>query len=176
MAEYGLLIDFEYCTGCQACEVACKEEHGFPVGKWGIRVLQDGPWEIEPKKWNWNKLPIPTDLCDLCADRVEAGRVPTCVHHCLASVMKFDTVMNLAQDLSENPGQYLFVPKKNGKRSIRIEQPVYTPEEKAAAEAEVFETCTHADEVRKAARKAKEAAADAPARTAYGWNADKMDM
>ncbi|MFC1640021.1 4Fe-4S binding protein [Gemmatimonadota bacterium] len=21
--EYGLLIDYEYCTGCHACEVAC---------------------------------------------------------------------------------------------------------------------------------------------------------
>ena len=41
---YGLLIDYEYCTGCQSCEVACKEEHGYPVGTWGIRVFDDGPW------------------------------------------------------------------------------------------------------------------------------------
>ena len=27
-ATHGLLIDYEYCTGCQSCEVACKEEHG----------------------------------------------------------------------------------------------------------------------------------------------------
>ncbi len=26
------LIDYEFCTGCQSCEVACKEEHDFPVG------------------------------------------------------------------------------------------------------------------------------------------------
>ena len=39
MAEYGLLIDYEYCTGCETCVVACKEEHGFPVGKWGIEEL-----------------------------------------------------------------------------------------------------------------------------------------
>ena len=43
MTTYGLLIDYEYCTGCQVCEVACKEEHDFGVGKWGIRVLDDGP-------------------------------------------------------------------------------------------------------------------------------------
>ena len=44
MTTYGLLIDYEYCTGCQSCEVSCKEEHGYPVGKWGIRVVDEGPW------------------------------------------------------------------------------------------------------------------------------------
>ena len=66
----GLLIDYEFCTGCHSCEVACKEEHGFPVGKGGIRLYQDGPWEIDGKHIHWNKVPVPTDLCDLCADRV----------------------------------------------------------------------------------------------------------
>ncbi len=68
MTAFGLLIDYEYCSGCQSCEVSCKEEHGYPVGKWGIRVMDDGPWEIEPGHMNWNKVPIPTDLCDLCAE------------------------------------------------------------------------------------------------------------
>ena len=75
MAEYGLLIDYEYCTGCETCVVACKEEHGFPVGKWGIRVLDDGPWQKDDSGeggncFNWNKIPVPTDLCDLCAGGV----------------------------------------------------------------------------------------------------------
>ncbi len=48
MEAMGLLIDYELCTGCQSCEVSCKEEHDYPVGKWGIRVFDDGPWEIEP--------------------------------------------------------------------------------------------------------------------------------
>ena len=59
MTAFGLLIDYEYCSGCQSCEVSCKEEHGYPVGKWGIRVMDDGPWEIEPGRMNWNKVPIP---------------------------------------------------------------------------------------------------------------------
>ena len=33
MAEYGLLIDYNYCTGCQSCEVACQQEHTHPVGQ-----------------------------------------------------------------------------------------------------------------------------------------------
>ena len=69
----GLLIDYEFCTGCQSCEIACKQEHGFGTGKWGIRVLDEGPWEIDEKTVNWNKIPTPTSLCDLCAERT-AGR------------------------------------------------------------------------------------------------------
>lgn len=44
-AQYGLLIDYELCTGCHSCEVACKEEHDFELGRWGIRVFDDGPWQ-----------------------------------------------------------------------------------------------------------------------------------
>jgi anaerobic dimethyl sulfoxide reductase subunit B (iron-sulfur subunit) len=110
MMRYGLLIDYEYCTGCQSCEVACKQEHGFPVGIWGIRVLDEGPWPIDAKKMNWNKIPTPTNLCDLCKDRIEEGRDPTCVHHCLAQVMKFGPLDELTNELDRKPKQVLFVP------------------------------------------------------------------
>ena len=113
MAEYGLLIDYEFCSGCQSCEIACKEEHDFPVGKWGIKVLEDGPWLADEEQdiWNWNKIPVPTKLCDLCADRFAEGKEPTCVHHCLAAVMKFGTIEELAKQLAAKPMQVLWVPK-----------------------------------------------------------------
>ena len=38
---YGLLIDYEYCTGCYSCEVACKNELKLPHGKWGIKLLKN---------------------------------------------------------------------------------------------------------------------------------------
>ena len=106
----GLLIDYEFCTGCHSCEVACKEEHGFPVGKGGIRLYQDGPWEIDGKHIHWNKVPVPTDLCDLCADRVAVGKEPTCVHHCQAFCMKFGPVEELAKELAQKPKQVLWAP------------------------------------------------------------------
>ena len=107
---YGLLIDYEFCTGCQSCEVACKEEHAIPVGQWGIRVLDDGPWKCDDGKYYWNKLPTPTRLCDLCADRTAKGKQPFCVHHCLAGVMQYGTVEELAKELEAKPNQVLFVP------------------------------------------------------------------
>ena len=108
---HGLLIDYEFCTGCKSCEVTCKEEHNYPVGKRGIRVHDDGPWEIEEGVFNWNKIAGPTDLCDLCADRTSVGREPMCVHHCLANIISYGTVEELAVKLAQKPKQLLVVPQ-----------------------------------------------------------------
>lgn len=115
-ATYGLLIDYEFCSGCQSCEIACKEEHDFPVGKWGIRVFDDGPWQKDDssdagKNFNWNKIPIPTDLCDGCEKRVARGKMPTCMHHCLANVITFGPLDELASSLAEKPKQVLWAIK-----------------------------------------------------------------
>lgn len=38
--EYGLLIDYEYCTGCFTCQVACNQEHHHPAGQSGMHVFE----------------------------------------------------------------------------------------------------------------------------------------
>ena len=112
-ADYGLLIDYEYCSGCDSCVVACKEEHNYPVGKWGIKVLEEGPWEIEDGSgvYNYNYIPAPTDLCDLCAERTANGREPSCVHHCLANVMTYGAIDELVEKLKSKTKQVLWVPQ-----------------------------------------------------------------
>src|SRR4030042_4521764 len=30
--RHGLLIDYEYCTGCHTCEIACSQEYHWPAG------------------------------------------------------------------------------------------------------------------------------------------------
>ena len=65
--EYGLMIDYEYCSGCHACEVACKKEHDMPKGDFGIRLVTMGPFETSDGKWEFNNIPVPTHLCDLYA-------------------------------------------------------------------------------------------------------------
>lgn len=138
---YGLLIDYEYCSGCQSCEVACKEEHNYPVGKWGIRVHDDGPWEISEHQYNWNKIPVPTDLCDLCAERTSIGREPTCVHHCLANVMYYGTIEELAAKLAAKPKQLLIVPqyKPQEARGKFVPKNKYAENRHVAAAIEVTE-------------------------------------
>ena len=109
--SYGLLFDYEYCTNCGSCQVSCKEEHGYPVGKTGIQVHVDGPWKIDEENWNFNNWPLVTDLCDLCTDRTAQGREPLCVHHCLANVITYGTVEELAKKLDAKPKQFLVVPQ-----------------------------------------------------------------
>ncbi|MCB6310659.1 4Fe-4S dicluster domain-containing protein [Gordonibacter pamelaeae] len=113
MNQYGLLIDYEYCTNCHPCEVACEEAHDFPPQARGIRVFEDGPWQYgegDDEKWNWNYIPVPSDRCDLCAERVTKGQEPACVHHCLAQVMKFGRIDDLVEDFKTKPRQVLWMP------------------------------------------------------------------
>jgi Fe-S-cluster-containing dehydrogenase component len=111
MARYGLLIDYEFCSGCHTCEVACQMEHNLPVSQWGIKIAEIGPWQIEGDKWQYAYIPVPTELCDLCGERVAKGKQPTCVHHCQSAVMKFGPVEELAKEMENKSRMVLFAPK-----------------------------------------------------------------
>ena len=106
--DYGLLIDYEFCTNCHSCEIACQMEKSLDPGTWGIKVLEYGPVQVAEEKWEWTYLPLPTSRCDLCADRVEQGRLPSCVHHCQSGIMYFGPLCELADKLTEKPTQVLF--------------------------------------------------------------------
>ncbi len=109
--EYGLLIDYDYCTGCHSCEVACRNALGLGAGQFGIKIMQDGPRELPNGKWEYTYLPLPTSLCDLCAERTAEGKTPNCVHHCPAHCMYFDTVDNLAELAKAKTHRALFTPQ-----------------------------------------------------------------
>jgi len=44
MGKISLLINEYLCSGCHACEIACKQEHGLGVGPRVIRVLERSPY------------------------------------------------------------------------------------------------------------------------------------
>lgn len=100
MKTHGLLIDFKYCTGCHACEIACRNEQGIDAKEWGIKVFEFGPTKLKGK-WAWDYLPMPTDLCNLCEDRRVEGKKPACVHHCLADCMTVVPVEELSARMRE---------------------------------------------------------------------------
>ena len=56
---------------------------GLPLGQWGIKLLEMGPWRKEDGTWEGKYVPVPTTSCDLCEGRVAEGGVPSCVLHCL---------------------------------------------------------------------------------------------
>ena len=108
MAEYGLLIDYDGCTGCHTCEVACQMEHSLPTDQWGIKLTEVGPWEYAPEKWQYTYMPVPTDQCDLCARRTAQGKLPTCVHHCQVQCIEYGPIDELAKKLTSKTKQTLY--------------------------------------------------------------------
>ena len=103
MNNYGLLINYEYCTGCHTCEVACKKALNLPTGQYGLVLAEDGPRKNINGKWEYTFMPMPTHLCNLCEDRVNEGRLPNCVHHCQSGAMLYDTLENLIKVAAEKP-------------------------------------------------------------------------
>lgn len=110
MERKGLLIDYEYCTGCHSCEVACKQEHRYPVGRGGIS-LQEIITERPDETLRIDYLPFPTLYCNLCAGRTGRGQAPSCVKHCQASCMYYGTLPELAKLMETRPRSVLFAPK-----------------------------------------------------------------
>jgi Fe-S-cluster-containing dehydrogenase component len=103
-----LLIDWKYCTGCHACEVACKKELDLAFGQYGIHVLQDGPRQLPDGAWEYHYIPVKTSLCDLCERRVAEHKGPSCVHHCPARIISFGELEDLAKMLEGKPGALLY--------------------------------------------------------------------
>jgi Fe-S-cluster-containing dehydrogenase component len=115
--KQGILIDYEYCTGCGDCERVCQAEHGFQRDEWGIKIAKIGPWQAGDGRWQYDFVPIPTDQCDLCADRVRQGKKPACVKHCQAAVITHGALYELAASMKTKPKMVLFTPKMAGERS-----------------------------------------------------------
>ena len=109
------MVDTKDCVGCNACEVACKQEHNLPVGPRWIKVFSDSPREIEGRlqlryvvthcmhcsqprcqdvcpvgaitKREDGIVLIDEELCNGCKDCIEA---------CPLGVMQFDEEKGLA--------------------------------------------------------------------------------
>ncbi len=117
MAKKGLLINYEYCTGCHACEVACKQEHEYPAGKWGIKLNEIF---IEGKKVRVDYMPFLTEFCDLCAARTAKGKLPTCVKHCQSQCMQYGDLEELAKSADDKPRSMIFAPRASYQLPITI--------------------------------------------------------
>lgn len=110
MAKYGLLIHYDFCTGCHTCAVACQQEHDYPAGKCGIRVTEH-VYEAIKKPVAIDYLPFVTELCDLCASRQKSGEEPACVKHCQSFCMKFGELDKLVKIMKVESRSVLFTPR-----------------------------------------------------------------
>jgi len=108
--EYGLLIDYEYCTGCYACQVACAQEYQWPAGMAGMQVLEVVQ-KLPHEKAYLAYIPVPTELCILCAPRTKKGLEPACVKHCMARCMKYGRIKDLAKEMGKKARMVLWSPR-----------------------------------------------------------------
>jgi Fe-S-cluster-containing dehydrogenase component len=109
MPRNGLLIEYEYCTGCYACEVACKQEHNYPAGTVGIKVnevVTEGPDKVHV-----DYIPYTTRFCDLCAERTKGGEPPACVKHCQAICIMYGPITKLTKVMEDKPRSVIFAPR-----------------------------------------------------------------
>lgn len=64
MTQKTLVIDLDRCTGCMACEIACKQENGVPLGVYYNKVHAIGPMGVFP---NIKAFFLP-HVCQVCKD------------------------------------------------------------------------------------------------------------
>ena len=98
MGKKGILVDMYYCTGCHACEVACKQENQFPVGIAGIKI---------------NELIMENGLnTDRCADRISSGEDtrPACCKHCGTASLHYGELTELVKMMETMPRSVLHSP------------------------------------------------------------------
>ncbi|WP_139653023.1 4Fe-4S binding protein [Raoultibacter phocaeensis] len=100
MRKY-LAIDYDYCTGCHTCEIACQQEHGLDPDHFGIKLTQIGPDKITDRRWQYEFVPVPTERCDHCALRQMDGKLPSCVQHCQAGCIYYGTLEELGDKIDK---------------------------------------------------------------------------
>ncbi|HXG36683.1 MAG TPA: oxidoreductase [Dehalococcoidia bacterium] len=108
--QHGLLIDFEWCTGCHACEIAGKFMNNLKADQKCIDVGQ-GKRQVGDRVV-LDFIPRPTELCHLCAPRTAQGKLPACVHHCPPQVIRYGTRAELEEAAKAKPNQILWFPDR----------------------------------------------------------------
>lgn len=82
-AAYGFFFDQSLCTGCKACQVACKDKHDLPVGVTWRRVVEyvGGTWQCAGSTFSPSVFAYYTSVsCNHCED-------PVCVEVCPTTAM-----------------------------------------------------------------------------------------
>jgi len=113
MSKKGILADMHYCTGCHACEIACKQENGYPVGIGGIKITEMITQEPDSDRVHFDYVPYFSKHCNLCASRIASGRdnKPACVKHWGAASLHYGDIEELAKKMVNMPRSILYSPK-----------------------------------------------------------------
>ncbi len=101
MTQYAMLIDYEYCTGCRTCEIACRQEYGREAGKLSGVEVKEFIHTLPSGRLFITNMPTFTKACVFCAGRVRQGLQPACVQHCMARILTFGKIEDLQKQIPE---------------------------------------------------------------------------
>jgi anaerobic dimethyl sulfoxide reductase subunit B (iron-sulfur subunit) len=82
--RYAFLFDQSACSGCKACQAACKDRHGLPLGVLWRRVYEiaGGTWSREREAWVPDVFAFNLSMaCNHCAEPICAEVCPTGAIH-----------------------------------------------------------------------------------------------
>lgn len=65
MSQNALYIDYEFCSGCHSCEIACRNELELPIEDFGMKLLEDKPRQHADGSWHWDYIAVPGELWDV---------------------------------------------------------------------------------------------------------------
>ena len=80
----GFYLDQSVCTGCKACQIACKDKHDLPVGVTWRRVVEytGGTWQQDGDTMVPNVFSYYTSIaCNHCEDPICVAVCPTTAMH-----------------------------------------------------------------------------------------------
>jgi len=95
MSENVILVDLDRCTGCHACEIACKTEN---EGKQYVDVAQWGP-DILGGEMRTYYIPFMSGPSDDCRERLASGLDAPCMTVCPTRALRVTAIT--ADDDSE---------------------------------------------------------------------------
>lgn len=78
--QYAFFFDSSACSGCKACQIACKDKHDFPMGNLWRRVYEiaGGSWSQNGSAWQHNLISYNLSIsCNHCEHPVCAEGCPT---------------------------------------------------------------------------------------------------
>lgn len=97
MAQIAMAVDLDYCTGCFACQNACKMANGLEPGVKWLRVMPEycQPEEAYGQLY-MDRFPVPLTLktCLVCPERQNAieeigdeNAQPLCARSCMGQAL-----------------------------------------------------------------------------------------
>lgn len=81
----GMLLDLDHCTGCYACQTACREVNEYGYDQQWVQVVRREPYFVDGKLRMYHLLAPSLDKCQGCYEA--ESQVPLCTKVCASDAL-----------------------------------------------------------------------------------------